>query len=98
MNCKLKPCAPASPLISVSSGQHRGTGTVRYLWLLRLWVHEGIKWRWRYAQVSWEEGPMAEKDGWAGVLGWVALQRPGATHLWMQLASADPIGVSPSCP
>lgn len=28
----------------------------------------------------------------------VALQRPGATCLWVHLASTDPIGLSPSCP
>jgi hypothetical protein len=67
MNCKLKPRAPASPLISVSSGQYRGTDVVSYPWLLRLWAHDGIKWRWRSAQVSYEEGPVAEKDGQAGV-------------------------------
>lgn len=40
MDFKLLPCASASPLISVSSGQHRGTDVASCPWLQRFWVHE----------------------------------------------------------
>lgn len=61
MNCKLKPCAPAGPLISVSSGQHRGTDVASYPWLLRLWVSDGNKWGWYQL-----EGRPHGRERWMG--------------------------------
>lgn len=79
MNFKLLPCASASPLISVSSGWHRGADVAgcpcfRGLGYVRLNEGRGL-----LKSAKRKTGPVAEKDGQLGSRAVLALQRHGTT-------------------